>query len=379
MDAVKKNREKHSTKYLNLSDFERLESHVESEGDLLIKKLSLKQTDKHLTLEKHLSQERNFITSHEYISITEITKGEITLPEFCTKVNEASYNQLNSNSDHKPSLKVSDCLSRHERELALCVKPNSTETKLLAFALSCEANETLKQDVHHKDHPINHLAQIHDEHFSHLEASPLKTSKMIRRKRKQLLQSYIKPIEISEKPIKHYTRPKSLWDLKEDVQSLANSGLKLYTCEASKRTEQCIGVLELINEEKKIKDLSSSIKSQRFVASGTQVPINNYTKINEDQLKTIPYFQNYQKGIPSKVLYVKNIAKSVCEIHLVSVFGKYKELQNADIVYRYMKKGKMKGQAFIEFEKIEVAEKALEENLGLILEGKPLIIQFGKK
>jgi len=75
----------------------------------------------------------------------------------------------------------------------------------------------------------------------------------------------------------------------------------LYTCEASKRTEQCIGVLELINEEKKIKDLSSSIKSQRFVASGTQVPINNYTKINEDQLKTIPYFQNYQKGIPSKV------------------------------------------------------------------------------
>lgn len=52
MDAVKKNREKHSTKYLNLTDFERLESHVESEGDLLIKKLSLKQTDKHLTLEK---------------------------------------------------------------------------------------------------------------------------------------------------------------------------------------------------------------------------------------------------------------------------------------------------------------------------------------
>jgi len=28
---------------------------------------------------------------------------------------------------------------------------------------------------------------------------------------------------------------------------------------------------------------------------------------------------------------------------------------------------------------IEVAEKALEENLGLILEEKPLIIQFGKK
>ncbi|XP_015374385.1 PREDICTED: RNA-binding protein 41-like, partial [Diuraphis noxia] len=179
------------------------------------------------------------------------------------------------------------------------------------------------------------------------------------------------------KPIKHYTRPKSLWDLKEDYTT--NSGLKLYSCEASKRTEQCIGVLEMKNEENKIKDLSSSINGQRFVASGTQVPANNYTKMNEDQLKTLPYFQNYKKGIPSKVLYVKNIAKSVCEKHLISVFGKYNKLQNSDIVYRYMKKGKMKGQAFIEFENIEVAEKALEENLGLILEEKPLIIQFGYK
>jgi len=35
---------------------------------------------------------------------------------------------------------------------------------------------------------------------------------------------------------------------------------------------------------------------------------------------------------------------------LISVFGKYNNLQNSDIIYRYMKKGKMKGQAFIEFE-----------------------------
>lgn len=47
---------------------------------------------------------------------------------------------------------------------------------------------------------------------------------------------------------------------------------------------------------------------------------------------------------------MKNIAKSICEKHLISVFGKYKELQTNDIVYRYMRKGKMKGQAFIEFE-----------------------------
>lgn len=87
-------------------------------------------------------------------------------------------------------------MSRHQRELALCVKPNSTETKLLAFALSCNANETLKPKFHSTDHPINHLSQIHNDQFSHLDVSPLKTSKMIRRKRRQLLQTFTKPIEV---------------------------------------------------------------------------------------------------------------------------------------------------------------------------------------
>jgi len=77
------------------------------------------------------------------------------------------------------------------------VKPNSTETKLLAFALSCEANEIPKlKSTYPIDHPINHLGQIHNEQFSHFNASPIKTSKMIRRKRRQLLQSFKKPIEV---------------------------------------------------------------------------------------------------------------------------------------------------------------------------------------
>lgn len=52
MATVQKASSKHSSRYLNLTDYERLENHVESEGDLLIKNLALKQTEKHLTLEK---------------------------------------------------------------------------------------------------------------------------------------------------------------------------------------------------------------------------------------------------------------------------------------------------------------------------------------
>lgn len=76
----------------------------------------------------------------------------------------------------------------------------------------------------------------------------------------------------------------------------------MYTCKISKRTEQCIGVLEIKSEEQLPASNSlNSINGQRFVACGTQVPINNYSKMNEDQLKSLPYYQTYHKGIPSKV------------------------------------------------------------------------------
>lgn len=88
--------------------------------------------------------------------------------------------------------------------------------------------------------------------------------------------------------------------MKEDCP--VNSGLKIFTCEPYKRREQCIGLLEL-KDEKNISSSSSSINGQRFVASSTHVPINNFKKLNPDELKTLPYFQNYHKGIPSKVGY----------------------------------------------------------------------------
>jgi len=57
---------------------------------------------------RHLAQEREFVTSHEYISITELTKGKITLPEFCIKAKEASSKEISSNTCYEPSLKVAE-------------------------------------------------------------------------------------------------------------------------------------------------------------------------------------------------------------------------------------------------------------------------------
>lgn len=86
---------------------------------------------------------------------------------------------------------------------------------------------------------------------------------------------------------------------------LPKSDLKVFSCATSKRKDQCIGVLEVKNKEK-ISPLivSSPIDGQRFVACGTQATSNNYSnKMSEDQLKSLPYYQNYLKGNPSKVIF----------------------------------------------------------------------------
>lgn len=77
----------------------------------------------------------------------------------------------------------------------------------------------------------------------------------------------------------------------------------MYSCEELKPKDQCIGVLEVKNKEiMSYSNVSSSIDGQYFVACGIQTPtINNYEKMDADQLKCLPYFQNYLKGCPSKV------------------------------------------------------------------------------
>lgn len=53
---------------------------------------------------RHLNQEREFVTSHEYVSITELITGKATLPEFCVKAKEACSNEINSNIQSEESL-----------------------------------------------------------------------------------------------------------------------------------------------------------------------------------------------------------------------------------------------------------------------------------
>lgn len=102
---------------------------------------------------------------------------------------------------------------------------------------------------------------------------------------------------------------------------------------------------------------------------------------------------------PSKVLYLKNLSPRVDQADLVSIFTKYQQEDKPRIIYKLMQKGKMRGQAFVNFHcKVSLlynqsemknrtlsslsflgsltACRALEEMNGTILHGKPIIAQF---
>lgn len=129
----------------------------------------------------------------------------------------------------------------------------------------------------------------------------------------------------------------------------------------------------------------------------------NENRIPYEQLKVYPMFQNYTPGDLSNRLYIKNLAKEVTESDLKAIYERYLaancggqgNIQSIDI--RLMTSGRMKGQAFINFDgpylncdvddeatndlplKYRMIEKALNETNGVILKGKPLVVVYGKK
>jgi hypothetical protein len=93
--------------------------------------------------------------------------------------------------------------------------------------------------------------------------------------------------------------------------------------------------------------------------------------------KILEQFANYQRGTPSKVLYVKNLDKQAGIKDLVSLFIRFQEEGKDKISFKLMD-GKMKGQAFVTFHDEPTATAALELVHGYIFNSKPIIIQYGK-
>lgn len=96
-------------------------------------------------------------------------------------------------------------------------------------------------------------------------------------------------------------------------------------------------------------------------------------------LGVLPVFKDYHPGIPSSRLYIKNIAKTVEKSDLEYIFKRYiEDAEKSLFDIKLMTEGRMKGQAFITLDSVELAQKAVTETTGFILKDKPLVVVFAK-
>ncbi|KAK2528811.1 Rbm41, partial [Columba guinea] len=100
-------------------------------------------------------------------------------------------------------------------------------------------------------------------------------------------------------------------------------------------------------------------------------------RLSEEELRNIPRFSSYQPGEPNKVLYLKNLGPRVTVKDLVSLFARFQKEDSPPIQFRLLS-GRMRGQAFITFPDVQSAQDAMLLVNGYNLQGKPLVIEFGK-
>ncbi|CAI9096942.1 OLC1v1033206C1 [Oldenlandia corymbosa var. corymbosa] len=104
-------------------------------------------------------------------------------------------------------------------------------------------------------------------------------------------------------------------------------------------------------------------------------------KLPPEEILSLSMFKNYVAGNPSPVLYIKNLAKDVVNDDFYFVFGSLFgsiDVAKSSLVVKLMQEGRMRGQAFITFPSVELAQSALNLVNGYVFKGKPMIIQFGR-
>ncbi|XP_006650019.1 U11/U12 small nuclear ribonucleoprotein 65 kDa protein [Oryza brachyantha] len=104
-------------------------------------------------------------------------------------------------------------------------------------------------------------------------------------------------------------------------------------------------------------------------------------KLPPEEILSLPMFKNYTPGNPASVLYIKNLAKDVIQDDFYYVFGSLfenMEIARSSLSIKLMQEGRMRGQAFVTFPSVELAQRALSLVHGCVFKGKPMIIQFGR-
>ncbi|CAN4112500.1 unnamed protein product [Withania somnifera] len=95
-------------------------------------------------------------------------------------------------------------------------------------------------------------------------------------------------------------------------------------------------------------------------------------RLPPEEILSLPMFKNYCAGNPSQILYLKNLAKEVTVDDIYFIFGIFfgsNDEAKSSLAVKLMQEGRMRGQAFITFPSVELAQNAL----------KISVLEFGSK
>ncbi|KAH9265564.1 hypothetical protein BASA84_001568 [Batrachochytrium salamandrivorans] len=230
------------------------------------------------------------------------------------------------------------------------------------------------------------LSYDDSEEESEMDDSPLQSirrldCKRVKFNRDELLTTPEKP---PTKCINVSTQPVIIPSKKESIRQHQHSiNIQIHSRTLDELTSvnistSCLSDTILPENQMTLKDVqtqSGDPVSDKSTHSSTKIPLS--------ELVGLPAYKNYSRGNRSCTLFIKNINyKKVSESLIMNLFSSIipnrAENSKSIISVRLMKEGRMKGQAFIKYENPQLAEAALDSFHGYIVEGKPMIIQFGK-
>lgn len=233
-------------------------------------------------------------------------------------------------------------------------------------------------------HPMNEVKQLEDNLFGHHkdDALPLtKRRKILRHleRRQQQLEAAERDFLSTEPRKQENKNGHSLWDVKKvkKVEDKPVAGPSSGVGPSKTQTMYTI-------RDSKIVKLEPPAEHETGEAVDIVVPVNETepqllegTKISVDEIRKMDRFKDYEPGIPSKVLYLKNLAPSATQEQVSILFNQFLMDNGGPINVRLMT-GRMRGQAFVRFNHDHVAIQALEEINGTVLSGRPIIAEFGR-
>ncbi|XP_072945575.1 uncharacterized protein [Epargyreus clarus] len=241
-------------------------------------------------------------------------------------------------------------------------------------------------------HPMNNLKKLDEDLFGHHnndDMLPLtKRRKMLRhmeRKKERLLSQQKQPmIPVEAGTSRQPPKPGSLWDVQEMPDKRQDHNQAENIIGPKKPTMYTVKDNEIMRLQPLQRPLHEEDTDEEYQAIDIIPPINpaeeqllEGTKMCLDDIRKIERFKDYEPGVPSNSLYLRNIAPSVTLDQLSLLFNQFL-LDNGGPVDMRLCSGRMQGQAFVIFSYEDLAIQALDEINGTILNGQPIIAQFGR-